>query len=141
MEHAMKSTFSFALALALAACSPDAGGDPLVGSWGGESFQVSATPLRVEIALSCGATVRIRHAIIADASGRFTVQDSVRGALEGGFRSSSLGVSMEPATISGQLIGDVLTLDVQLQRFGGDHPRRYEGRRGEPDVDSQPCQA
>jgi len=135
----MRSMLSMILAVTLSACSSEPGGDPLVGTWGGTSFEVLATPFHVDIALNCGAGAHIRHAIIPDASGRFTVQDSVRG-FGGGFHTS-LAVPAEPATISGQLVGDVLTLDIQLPRLGGNYPARFEGRRGDPDVDSQPCQA
>jgi hypothetical protein len=138
MEPVMKSTISMILALSLAACSSDVGGDPLTGTWGGMSFQVSATRESVTIALSCGAVVRVRHAIIPDASGRFTVRDSVRGSIDGGARDTLPG-RPEPAVIGGQLSGDLLTINVALDRRPDVAPTRFAGRRGRANADTIVC--
>ena len=55
-----------AAALPLVGCTGERDFGPLNGSWGGESFEVSATPSKIAITLTCGANVQIAHGILVD---------------------------------------------------------------------------
>jgi hypothetical protein len=133
------------VALPLAACTSDLGPGPLSGSWGGASMQVSATPAGVVMTLSCGANVRIAHGVLLDGAGRFTVQDSLRGSLAGGAPRDTLPggpiLPVEPALITGQLTGDLLTISLQLNSatIAAGVPITFEGHRGQAGNTNENC--
>lgn len=126
-------------ALFLAACSSEAFSGPLTGNWGGAGIQVSASRAAVIITLGCGAVVRISHPVILDASGAFTVLDSLRGSFDGGARDTLPDHPVVPVVINGTLKSDVLTLKLESARtFHGADAVFLNGRRGQPEIE-QPC--
>lgn len=123
----MKLPLTFlALAASLTACSSsDSESGPLSGIWGGPSMSVSASSGTVLVTLTCGANIKVSHPIMLDASGKFSIVDSLRGNLGGGGATDTLpGVlphsPVQAVEIDGQISGDVLSVTLTLDLTTGD---------------------
>jgi hypothetical protein len=127
-----------AVAAALTACSSDSESGPLTGTWGGPSMSVSAASGAVTITLTCGAKIKVSHPIMLDASGRFSLVDSLRGNLGGGSPTDTIpGLSKIPiqaVEVDGQISGDVLSLTLTLDLTTGNItvPITFTATKGQP---------
>lgn len=126
-----------ALAAPLTACNSDLNFGPLNGNWGGASLQVSATPARIAITLTCGANIQIAHGVLVDGAGRFSVLDTLRGSLRGGSYDTLPGpptLRAVPTLITGQLTGDAMTITFQMNYPATTTTASYPfyGHRGQP---------
>lgn len=128
---------ALAIAIPLAACMGDLSSGPLSGNWGGASLQVTATPARIAMTLTCDANIQIAHGVLVDGAGRFTVLDTLRGSLAGGMFDTLPGPPTHPAVavlITGQLTDDVVTISLQVNypATTTTAPLTFTGRRGQP---------
>ena len=122
----------------LAACTSEPFSGELSGSWGGAQMFVSATPASVTMTLGCGATVRIPHGLVVDASGAFRITDSLRGSLDGLAHDTLPGRPVIAVAISGTLTGDRLVVRLESPLLTGQiapgwWTAIFDGRRGQPD--------
>jgi hypothetical protein len=138
-EPIMKLPLSFlAIAAALTACSSDSESGPLTGTWGGPSMSISAASGAVTITLTCGANIKVSHPIMVDASGKFSIVDSLRGNLAGG-ATDTLPASLparpvQAVEVDGQISGDVLSLTLTLDLTTGNItlPFTFTATKGQP---------
>lgn len=110
----IRSTMFAAATVALWGCGSEPMPGMLNGNWGGANMAVSATSRAVVMNLGCGAIVRLKHGLFLDGSGRFAVVDSLRGSIGGGMRDTLPEHPVVVALISGRLVDDVLTVNVDL---------------------------
>ncbi len=137
----MKLPFAvLAIAASVAACSSDSESGPLTGTWGGQSMSISATPTgTVTITLTCGANIKVSHPIMIDASGKFSIVDSLRGNLGGGGATDTLpGVlphsPVQAVELDGQISGDLpsVTLTFDLATGNVTLPFTFTATKGQP---------
>ena len=92
----------------VAACSTEPSPNVLVGTWGGQTVGLTATPLQVRMDFECGARGLVRGPLHVDEQGRFHVR--VRATqLYGGFL----------VEVSGQVQGSDLSVTVTRAFEGG----------------------